>query len=293
VGRFAIGYLPMYGLLIGDVLDRAPRHFAPRHATVISATAGTLLAAALIRFTWPAAQTVRQTISPPVAAIRWIRANTDPQSTHLFVDASLTPQADYLLSDYSRETTPGEGVITARSGVVILSERPLTSDRQQHFSRRRKNLWDIVRRYYFDVFVAELQSVAQFGEGWYDPETDGRRAWQWMGKRGVVYLPVSSGGGTLRYRLSVPFKMLRTSPQITVSVNGHQVDQFTATQEEMTRSIFTTAGPRAPMEIVFTTSETARPVELHINDDGRDLGICLWSVDWTPQPAAKSAVAAR
>src|SRR5262245_20720844 len=67
--RFSIGYAPLIALLVADGIALVARRFEP--------LASAALVVLMILWTWPAIAAVRHSVSPPVAAVDWLRNHAD------------------------------------------------------------------------------------------------------------------------------------------------------------------------------------------------------------------------
>lgn len=129
--RFSIAYMPLFAILAADGLEVLTRFRAIALAALITVTIAWMLAPLRV---------VRETISPPVAAVEWIRGHHRGPVT---LDARMEPFAALLLDGYElRPPTHPAG--------VVLREGPGTLT----FSRERDRLSRaLTRPRYFEVSV--------------------------------------------------------------------------------------------------------------------------------------------
>lgn len=126
-------------------------------------------------------------------------------------------------------------------------------------------------------------SDAQFTSGWHPIETgpDGQ-SWRWMGRRGEVQLLNQQSEMRLRLRGWAPLELLNAAPVMRVSLNGHELESFTAPQGHFTK---TWVIPRAMQgdgeksTLVIETSLAVKP-----KGDTRELGYSLIELSWEPRP---------
>ncbi|HEX8619555.1 MAG TPA: hypothetical protein VF911_18385, partial [Thermoanaerobaculia bacterium] len=266
--RFSTGYLPLFALFIGDLLGRAWRRFLPSRAESATWITGAVLAAALALYTLPAARVVRKTLSPPVAAAQWIRQHANPATTFVYVDGGLSPHADFLLKDYQREVVGKEPARHA-SGALFYTTLPGPVESRAEFHRERGRLWHTVRAYYFDVFVRDVTNAPTFGAGWYDPDSNGRILWRWMGRESVLQIHADGRAGTMRYRITIPHELVALPQQVTITANGVVVDSFAATQTDIVRETAIPAATTATTEVRITTTATISPARAGTGTDTR------------------------
>ena len=124
--RFSIAYMPLFAILAAEGMDVRGR--VPLLAIVGST---------MVLWTLPALREVLTTDSPPVAAIKFLRATADPRTTRIEFDASLGPHVAVFLSDYKG------------TNVVRLKEGP----GRRTFTRPRERLAGIARPRYFEVSI--------------------------------------------------------------------------------------------------------------------------------------------
>jgi hypothetical protein len=134
--RFSIAYMPLFAILAAEGLDLAPR-------MVRGPLLGGLIAV-LFAWTFPLLRVVHETESPPVAAMSYVRAVADANTTFVEVDPSLGAHAEVLLTEYEREKR--------RPGTIVVKVTEGATD--QTFTRPRERLAGIARPRYFEVSVS-------------------------------------------------------------------------------------------------------------------------------------------
>ncbi|HJW93381.1 MAG TPA: hypothetical protein VJ901_07165 [Thermoanaerobaculia bacterium] len=236
--RFSVGYAPLFALLAADALAT----FKPRMQTI----AASVYIALMIVWTWPALRIVHTTISPPVAAANWLRANAHRE---VYVDPRMGAFGDALLPRITKRTSlwsaqPGDYVLTDGEGAIA-------------FRRPHGHLWKLARQRYFEASVSPAQSPFAFGEGWYPQESSDDDTWRWMGGRGVIRVLASCKALT--------FDFYAPSLEATITINGMR---FKPPASEFMKTI------GAAPEVVIETDRVA-----HNPNDPRHFGLRLKSVD--------------
>ena len=275
--RFSIGYAPLIALLAAEGLQFVARRTEPIVAAVIIAL--------MIVWTWPALSIVRPSISPPVAAVDWIRNHVDARTATIYVDTGMVPFAEWYLPEYKLrfigESQPPPSWATRQPG-YYLREDASTSPHAENFIRPHKRLWDLVRQRYFEVSVRPIAEVVAFGKGWYWEEGEGPQAWRWMGARSEAALPPMPGEVRLTLSLYVPLDALGSPPNIIVRLNGATIDAFRATRSFINRELVVHARSDAPNALVIETDRVVTPAAQQISTDTRTLGLRLNSIGWMP-----------
>ena len=126
--RFSVAYMPLYAILAAEGMDFRAR--LPLLAMVV---------ASMVLWTLPALDEVRTTDSPPVAAIRFIRATVEPESSRIEFAPALGPHAAVFLRGYDGPR------------VIRLNEGP----GERNFTRPRERLAGIARPRYFEVSISD------------------------------------------------------------------------------------------------------------------------------------------
>jgi hypothetical protein len=123
---------------------------------------------------------------------------------------------------------------------------------------------------------------AQFTSGWHQLESDAAgQSWRWMSKRGEIQLHNQGSEMKLRIGGWAPTELLSTAPTMRVSINGHELESFTAPKGHFMK---TWTVPRASQKeseksvLLIETSIAAKPPE-----DNRELGYALTQLVWEPR----------
>jgi MFS family permease len=285
--RFSIAYMPLYGILAADGVGALTGLVRERWREAGIATGSVLIALALIAWAASPIQEVRNTPSPPVSAVRWIRENLSASTARLYVTRPMMAMADYMLPRYSRTLVEDERAVPLSereaADAYVLAEGATPEPGGFNFLRsRRSRLWRIARPRYFEVSIIPLARRTQFLDGWYEAENEGADTWRWMGRRSLMILPPQRPPAALRMTLGVPNELVRV-PVIRVTVNGKLVDEFRGTEQNKARSyVIENSRADAPSEVVIETDQWINPRQRGISDDPRDLGLVLRAISWRP-----------
>ena len=277
--RFSIGYAPLIALLAADGLQLLTRRVP------VEVLACALIVAVMAVWTWPALAAVRHSISPPVAAVDWVRNHVDARTATIYVDTAMTPFAEWYLPEYRLrfvgEQQPPPTWASRQPG-YYLREDVSSSPHAENFIRSHGHLWDLVRQRYFDVSVRPIAEVVAFGNGWYWEEGAGAQAWRWMAAHSEAKLPPISGNARLSLSFYIPLDALGTAPNVTVRINGATVAQFRAGMNNVKREVVVPARSDAPNELTIDTDRVIVPAAKHLSPDTRTLGLRLNSIGWMP-----------
>src|SRR5439155_2501567 len=129
---------------------------------------------------------------------------------------SMTPFIEYLAPQRPiTRVMDDRGVpLTIVDHPILLAEVSEPQPGGTLFTRERGRLWNIARRHYFEVVVRPLTNIAQFGEGWSQPEQDGMDEWRWMGSRSTTVLRAAEGDTVLRLHFVVPSELVAKHPKV-------------------------------------------------------------------------------
>jgi hypothetical protein len=278
INRFSIGYCPMFAILAADGIARAVRYRARAELAI-----GLVITAAFAIWTWPALQTVRKEVAPPVQAMQAVRERLDRRRDHLFVAFGMVPFMEYFNPYFPFQRVNDEHALP----LSIASRRPwlvaeVDPDAAQGvtFRRERGRLWNITRRHYFAVSLEPLRGVPRFGAGWYPPERAEAEEWRWMAGHSVTELPPVYGHAWLRLAFDVPDETLPQHPTVTVMLNGTIVDRFRATEAQVVREYNVEIAPGSPNTLELDVDRTANPARQHTGNDNRELGLVVRALSW-------------
>lgn len=275
--RFSIGYAPMMAVLAADGMA-----LVSIHREWLEWTIGLVLTAWMFVWTLPAIDLPRRSDSPPMQAIRWIRAHVDPKSSPIDAHESMGPYTECFLDGYRVEWTL-DGPAAARldpSPAWYLREGTSNRTGATNFAWPRGRVWDVARRRYFEVSLVPERGQARFGEGWYDAENTRSGPWRWMKGRATLELPPVEGRARLRLRMFVPLNVMKSSPSIVIRAGGTVIAAAKATASfvDVVRDFDPAAGVRT---IEIETDRVVNPLREHLSSDPRDLGLRLDRLDWT------------
>lgn len=282
VNRYALTYVPMYGLLAAVGIATIARSLHRFHESAprwFAATTTAALTLWLALWTWPALQVVRSGDSPPVEAMRWVRRNVPQVGPQVYVQSALMQHAGYWLPDYHYVLIARDSEMPARAfdfGNIFVSEGISSQTGSRHFVRKSARLWEIARKRYFEVSITPLNQMTRFGEGWYDEERDHDVTWRWMGARSATYFPYGRDG-VLELSFHVPHDVLPRPPVVTVTWNGQVIDKLLCTAPEYSRQYKLPSRKETRNELVITTDQLA----LHPNPgDPRSFGLMVRRVEF-------------
>ncbi|MBK5259770.1 MAG: hypothetical protein JJE51_09270 [Thermoanaerobaculia bacterium] len=279
--RFSIGYAPLFALLPADGIAMIASRLRTERSRVIAQTVLTLGGiATMTAWTLPAVNRARAELSPPFAAVSWIRANL-PTGSLIYADSGMGPYSELFLRDY-RVRWLGGGIPFARlesEPAWGLGETTSQVPHARNFAWPRTRLWNVARQRYFESSVAPIVAQVSFLDGWYGEESDGRSSWRWMGTRSETLFPALSVKGRLTIRLFIPIHAIGGAPQVTVSWNGRIVDRFAVTEPYTEKTYDRPAGTETN-RLVLETDRVANQARQGIGPDDRDLGMRIDRLEW-------------
>src|ERR1051326_669955 len=278
--RYALAYILLYSVLGAygiDVVARLPRNGAVQSALV--AAGAIALVVAFIQWTRPALWLVRHQLSPPVAAMRWIRRNVPAAGPRLYLADLLHFHAWYQLADYDTHRFDDGRDIPAdayKAGNYCFVDALTMQPYARFFSFPHERLAEIARRSYFDVSVIPMSAMIRFGDGWYQDESDSaRHTWRWMQQSSTTLFPPLGSDGVLHLVFHLPLDALPRSPKLTIIWNGTVIDDRVCKDFENDRRYVVASRAGAPNECRILLDETARA-----NGDSRHFGLQLLGVSW-------------
>lgn len=252
--RFSIAWMPLVALL-------AARGMPSRGAVWITAA----FAAGVSFRMWPGMSEVRNSDSPPVAALE-AALLTDPGSATLWLDDRLAAHGGLLLQHRAHHLAGGGAPVVMQKRVAALLVQEGTSDAPgaRNFIRPRAGLEGIVRDRFFEASIVPLARVS-FREGWYGEEGPIPTPWRWMGRRARIVLPRRDGPARIEMRMHVP-----AAGAVDVLADGRLLERLMATAGADLAREWTLK--RMPREIVLVTTSA-----VHARGDPRELALRL---DW-------------
>src|ERR1041385_4642343 len=161
----------------------------------------------------------------------------------LYVARSMVPFVDYYLPGNAYVTVEDERALpigAPRPDSWLLTDfRSAPPPRALAFRRAHSRLWSIARRHYFDIALAPVTELPQFGDGWYPPERLGHDEWRWSAGHAVTRLPTASGATALSMTFDIPDD--KHPPTITFALNGVIIDRFVPATGRIMRDYRVTA----------------------------------------------------
>ena len=281
VTRYALAYAMLYSILGAYGIDVLARVWKNEIAqTILAAAAAALVVLPLINWTRPALWLVRHRVSPPIAAMRWVRAHVPPAGPKLYLHDLLHFHAWHELTAYdieyfgALEEIPPEAYV---AGNYCLIDRLTMQPHAHYFSFPRTRLAQIARGSFFEISVVPMDAMIRFGDGWYQDECDAARehAWRWMQQSSTTLLPPLPSDGVLRLAFHVPIDALPRPPKLTVLWNGTVIDEVVCTDFDYERRYVVASRSGAPNECRILLDESVQP-----KNDGRHLALQLGSISW-------------
>ncbi|HEX2122104.1 MAG TPA: hypothetical protein VHL59_10720 [Thermoanaerobaculia bacterium] len=271
--RYAIPYMATHALLAADGLGIISRRRMGLQAGLCAA-----VVAVFAVWTWPALTLQRTRDSPPFAALDWIRRNAR-DGQRVYVNDGIAPLGQVVLPDRPNTTffqKPEE--ISPLTGEAWVLDLTVVRDAHNFVWPRTNPLWKIIRRRNFESSVARASSRVVFGSGWHGDEG----SFRWMAGESVTTLPALRGSGKLWMRIYVPNDALPSPPTIEVRMNGATVERFIGSGTTIEKSWTVPSRQDAPNELRIITSATVNPLALGTSPDGRDLGLRVDGLSWSP-----------
>jgi hypothetical protein len=96
----------------------------------------------------------------------------------------------------------------------------------------------------------------------------------------MLRMRTNGRAGTLRFQFSIPHELTALPQKVTITANGAVVDALAATQRDYVRTVAIPAGEADVIEVRITTTATISPARAGTGADTRELGLCLWSLEW-------------
>jgi hypothetical protein len=281
VTRYGVAYVMLYAIAAVhgiDVLARAWRNDAGQSALVAAGAA--LLVLPLINWTRPALSLVRHTVSPPIAAMRWIRAHVPAAGPSIYLIDGLHFHAWHELTAYDTQFVGSVNDIPPEAfvpGNYCLVDWLTLQPHNRLFRFPRTRLAQIARVIYFETSVVPMDAMIRFGDGWYQDEYDEERtfAWRWMRESSTMLLPPLKTNGILHLVYHIPLNALPRPPQLTIIWNGTVIDRQVCKDFDYDRRYVLASRSGAPNECRIVLDETVQP-----KNDPRRLGLQLGGISW-------------
>lgn len=288
VTRYGLAYVVLYPLLAASTIELFAGAIERLHrsaALAFSPLATGALVIALAIWVRPALAEIRE-VSPPVAAMTWLRENATKGTTIAWLDDSLGYHAKYQLDGFRpRFFRRYEQIPFAdhREGNYCLVDRVTIQPHAELYRFNRDALGQVARTSYFEVSLIPMEKMIRFSDGWYHDEYDRETAWRWMRRSSVTHLPPS---GATRARVSmrfgVPEVLLASQPTLTISINGRVVDRVLCNTHEMNHQVDVAVAPEQWSELRMEIDRTAGPAENRMTTDRREFGLQFFRISLDP-----------
>jgi hypothetical protein len=126
-----------------------------------------------------------------------------------------------------------------------------------------------------------------YSKGFYDLERDPSGSWRWMGQEGLVKLKNTRREMRLRLSGRSPIEQYRPAQVITITLNGKQLDQLTASKELVDKEYTISADGQGSddwLDLRITSDKSFVPKEVDKRSaDGRRLAFSLMKLTWEPK----------
>ena len=283
-GRLSLGYLPMHALLAADgmgVVASLLSFRRERIAIAVHAAMALILTGAMISWVLPCLEEVRRHDSPTVEVMHWLRRNVPKDRGFIYVQGGLTPFADYYLEGWQYESVGDRDIETLDplgGRALYITDKASNDETAINFSRKRRRLWSLFLERYFDTSVRTVLGSGRL-IGWHDEEGSAEATWRWMPERARMVLPPLGKPGELRLRLYAPLDAA-PPPLITISAQGHVIDQFRPTTSEFEKVFALDSTSKEPVQVDLAVDHTIQPP-----GDSRRLGLRLNGFTWQPAPS--------
>jgi hypothetical protein len=122
--------------------------------------------------------------------------------------------------------------------------------------------------------------------GFFDLEKGPEGAWRWVGEQGTVKLKNTQQDMQLKIAGSAPVDLIGQSSQVTIKLNGEQLEQVTLTKEKnsMEKEFTIPASKQTSgefSELTITSSKSFIPKQVYKNSsDDRKLSFSLTKLEW-------------
>jgi hypothetical protein len=128
-----------------------------------------------------------------------------------------------------------------------------------------------------------------YGAGIFDLEKGPEGSWRWVGEQGTVRLKNNSTDMRLKIAGSAPIDLINQPNQVTIKLNGEQLEQLTLTKEKNTfdKDFSIPASKQAGSEfseLTISSSKSFVPKQVYKNSsDDRKLSLSLTKLEWEPK----------
>jgi len=272
-GRYSMPYLVAYAILAVDGLGILARHRVRVQAVLVA-----IVVSVFAVWTWPALALQRAEVSPPIAALRWVKANVPPEQL-VYLNIGLGPQSDYVMPERQTFWENPEDLSALDGDAWVVDLKEVAGGR--NFTWPRTNpIWKILRRRNFEASVWRAKPAVTFGPEWY-PAEGAPRKYRWIPVSATAALPAMRGNAKLHLRMYVPVETLGAAPAIEVTLNGAVVERFAGSEPLLAKTWTVPSRADAPNELRVTTSAVVNPAKIGQSADTRDLGLRIDALSWT------------
>lgn len=275
-GRYALPYLPLVALLVAVGTVWVDGRLGFRRLPVT----GTILIAAMAALSVRAVLLVHEQASPPVAAARAILAAQKERPSRLVYAP--------LLRMHAHAFFPDAELVAARSAAdlcsIPLDAKPtwlygmdsgggvVVSWPDLAFLRR------VGRGRYLEVrWQRRDEACVEYADGFFRPErTPHGHTFRWMGAGGLVRFAAVGAGAQVDVTGEVPLWALDGPPEVTISLNGHELRRVVARDAQLSVSFSLPSSllRSAPLnEMTISVNKTFVPAESGKGPDRRRLGL--------------------
>ena len=128
-----------------------------------------------------------------------------------------------------------------------------------------------------------------YAAGIFDLEKGPEGSWRWVGEQGTIRLKNNKTDMQLKVAGSAPIDLINQPSQVTIKLNGEQLDQVTLTKEKNTlEKEFTIPASKQAngdfSELTISSSKSFIPKQVYKNSsDDRKLSFSLTKLEWEPK----------
>ena len=293
MSRLSIGYMPLLALLAGGGIyfvscaGASMVGSTPAVRGVLQMLFVAMVVGRLAQWMAPVFREVRESDSPPVQSVNWIRQHLDPKSATIFVHGSMWPLAELLLSDYRYKLIEEEVPHVAgdiQGDAWWLAEMRGMSANSIELRRSRDRLPNLVRERYFEVSITPLANVIQFNAGWWQESTS-IETWPSMASQSKTTLVPLAGRGDLQLTLHIPKAYLPRQPVVTMIWNGREISRTRPVNGVVRQQFSLESAGEKPNELRIAI-DPGVPCRVQWCDE---LGAALRHFYWGPEGGAKKA----
>jgi Dolichyl-phosphate-mannose-protein mannosyltransferase len=132
-------------------------------------------------------------------------------------------------------------------------------------------------------------NVLQFGDGWYGREGLPPTTWRWMAPHASMKLPAMNGKARLELDFEVPLDALPVVPNVSIHLDGIELDRFAAKDPKFTRAFELDSQRNEPHMLTITADRSFSPARDGRSGDTRELALKLTRIAWRRIDAAATS----